>query len=90
MANNVVSITRLLGAASSAQEVRFSASVDSRPVELRVPRTLWLRAVNDGDGPTDTVVMRIPKRAFRLIEAEAGLQLMMGNCPVRSVMSLRA
>lgn len=89
MVNNAVTIGRMVSAGSSEHEVRFAASVHSQPIELRVPRRLWQKAINDGDGPSDGVVFRMPKNAYRLIESEAGLQILMGNCPVASVMSLR-
>ncbi len=89
MANNIVTIQRFRGQAATDCEVTFSAVVGCVPIELRVPRRLWSKAIREGDGPLDAAILRLPKHAYRLIEAEAGLQMMMGNCPNGSVLSLR-
>lgn len=88
MVNGSITIKRLLGLVTTEREVRFAAAIGEMPLELRVPRQLWSKAITDGDGPLNEIVVNLPRRALRLIEAEASFQMMMGNLPIKSVLSL--
>lgn len=89
MTNNVVRIKRLLSAESSADNLCFAAYAHTHETKLRVPRAMWRRAVADTEGPQTGNVYSLPRKALRLIEAEASCQMAMGNWPVRSVLALR-